>query len=101
MVFFATQSRPGPRGHLKNDQRRPTVSATPIGVTSIFGRQGEPMTTARASAEASPAENGEHPTTVRKVPADAAPTVHAVPVEHTEKPGKPVNVKSLPVRPGE
>lgn len=59
------------------------------------------MTTAKASAEASPAENGENPTTVRKVPSEAAPTVHAVPVEHAEKPGKPVNVKSLPVRPGE
>jgi DnaK suppressor protein len=59
------------------------------------------MTTARASTEASSVENGERPTTVRKVPAEAAPTVHAVPVEHTEKPGKPVNVKSLPVRPGE
>jgi DnaK suppressor protein len=68
---------------------------------AFFGRNGEPMTTAKASAEASAAENGERSTTVRKVPAEAAPTVHAVPVEHTEKPGKPVNVKSLPVRPGE
>ena len=59
------------------------------------------MTTARASAEASAAEDDDRPTTVRKVPAEAAPTVHAVPVEHTDKPGKPVNVKALPVRPGE
>ena len=59
------------------------------------------MTTAKASTEASPAENGDRPATVRKVPADAAPNVHAVPVEHAEKPAKPVDISTLPVRPGE
>jgi DnaK suppressor protein len=59
------------------------------------------MTTAKASTEASPAENGEGPATVRKVPADAAPNVHAVPVEHAEKPATPVDISTLPVRPGE
>ncbi|HZA71344.1 MAG TPA: TraR/DksA family transcriptional regulator [Propionibacteriaceae bacterium] len=59
------------------------------------------MTTAKASTEASTAENGDHPATVRKVPAEAAPNVHAVPVEHAEKPAKPVDISTLPVRPGE
>jgi DnaK suppressor protein len=59
------------------------------------------MTTAKASTEASTAENGDRPATVRKVPAEAAPNVHAVPVEHAEKPAKPVDISTLPVRPGE
>jgi DnaK suppressor protein len=59
------------------------------------------MTTAKASTEASPAGNGDGSTTVRKVPADAAPNVHAVPVEHAEKPSKPIDISTLPVRPGE
>jgi DnaK suppressor protein len=73
-------------------------------------RKGEPMTTAKSSAAATPAaENGGRTTNNRKGPAKvsakasakAAPTVHAVPVEHQDKPGKPMNPKSLPVRPGE
>jgi hypothetical protein len=63
------------------------------------------MTTAKSSAAASPAaENGGRTTTSRKATAKAAkaaPTVHAVPVDHQDKPGKPMNPKSLPVRPGE
>jgi RNA polymerase-binding transcription factor len=79
------------------------------------------MTTAKTSAAATPAaENGGRTTTNRKAPttkgsatkgqaskdaakasAKAAPTVHAVPVDHQDKPGKPMNPKSLPVRPGE
>ncbi|HJV13207.1 MAG TPA: TraR/DksA C4-type zinc finger protein [Propionibacteriaceae bacterium] len=64
------------------------------------------MTTAKSSAAASPAaENSGRTTTNRKAPAKAsakaAPTVHAVPVEHQDKPGKPMNPKSLPVRAGE
>ena len=79
------------------------------------------MTTAKSSAAATPAaENGGRTTTNRKAPttkgsstkgpatndtaqasAKAAPTVHAVPVDHQDKPGKPMNPKSLPVRPGE
>ena len=59
------------------------------------------MTTAKASTEASTAENGDRPATVRKVAADAAPNVHAVPVEHADKPAKPVDISTLPVRPGE
>ena len=59
------------------------------------------MTTAKASHEASATENGDRSTTVRKVPAKAAPTVHAVPVEHNDKPAKPVDIATLPVRPGE
>jgi DnaK suppressor protein len=68
------------------------------------------MTTAKSSAAATPAaENGDRTTNNRKRPAKvsakasakAAPTVHAVPVEHQDKPGKPMNPKSLPVRPGE
>ena len=79
------------------------------------------MTTAKSSAAASPAaENGGRTTSNRKAPttkgsatkgqaskdaakasAKAAPTVHAVPVDHQDKPGKPMNPKSLPVRPGE
>ncbi len=35
------------------------------------------------------------------LPAKAAPTVHAVEVEHAEKPVTPIEAKSLPVRPGE
>jgi DnaK suppressor protein len=34
-------------------------------------------------------------------PVKQAPAIHAVPVEHEEKPAKPINVKTLPVRPGE
>ena len=79
------------------------------------------MTTAKTSAAATPAaENGGRTTTNRKAPttkgsatkgpaskdaakasAKAAPTVHAVPVDHQDKPGNPMNPKSLPVRPGE
>jgi DnaK suppressor protein len=79
------------------------------------------MTTAKTSAAATPAaENGGRTTTNRKAPttkgsatkgqatkdaakasAKAAPTVHAVPVDHQDKPGKLMNPKSLPVRPGE
>jgi DnaK suppressor protein len=59
------------------------------------------MTTAKASTEASTAENGDRPATVRKAAADAAPSVHAVAVEHNDKPGKPVDIATLPVRPGE
>jgi DnaK suppressor protein len=79
------------------------------------------MTTAKSSAAATPAaENGGRTTRNRKAPttkgsatkgsatndtakasAKAAPTVHAVPVDHQDKPGKPMNPKSLPVRPGE
>jgi DnaK suppressor protein len=59
------------------------------------------MTTAKASTEASTAGNGDRPATVRKAPADAAPSVHAVPVEHSEKPAKPVDISTMPVRPGE
>jgi DnaK suppressor protein len=60
------------------------------------------MTTASASAEPAPAaDNRGRGSAVRKAAAKSAPTVHAVPVEHSEKPAKPVNVKSLPVRPGE
>jgi DnaK suppressor protein len=59
------------------------------------------MTTAKASTEASTAENGDRPATVRKVAADAAPNVHAVPVEHADKPAKPVDISTMPVRPGE
>jgi DnaK suppressor protein len=36
-----------------------------------------------------------------KASAKAAPAVHAVPVDHQDKPGKLMNPKSLPVRPGE
>jgi DnaK suppressor protein len=77
-------------------------------------RNGEPMTTAKSRAAATPAaENGGRSTTNRKgqtkapakapakASAKAAPTVHAVPVDHQDKPGKPMNPKSLPVRPGE
>jgi DnaK suppressor protein len=59
------------------------------------------MTTAKASTEASTDENGDRPATVRKAPADAAPNVLAVPVEHNEKPSKPIDPSTLPVRPGE
>ena len=60
------------------------------------------MTTAKSRAAATPAaENGGRTTINRKASAKAAPTVHAVPVEHEDKPTKPVNPKSLPVRPGE
>ena len=68
------------------------------------------MTTAKSRAAATPAaENGGRSTTNRKGPtkapakasAKAAPTVHAVPVDHQDKPGKPMNPKSLPVRDGE
>jgi DnaK suppressor protein len=61
------------------------------------------MTTAKSSAAATPAaENGGgRTTTSRKASSKAAPTVHAVPVEHQDKPVKPMNPKSLPVRPGE
>ena len=55
---------------------------TPVSDT-LVRRNGEPMTTAKASTEASPADIGDGPATVRKVPADAAPNVHAVPVEQT------------------
>jgi DnaK suppressor protein len=84
-----------------------------LSVTSTFSRaprNGESMTTAKSSAAATPAvENGGRTTTNRKAAtkaaakasAKAAPTVHAVPVEHQDKPGKPMNPKSLPVRPGE
>jgi DnaK suppressor protein len=62
---------------------------------------GEPMTTAKSRAAAdTAAENGGR-TTNRKAAAKAAPTVHAVPVDHQDKPAKPMNPKSLPVRPGE
>jgi DnaK suppressor protein len=65
------------------------------------------MTTAKSSAAASPAaENGGRTTTNRKATttkasAKAAPTVHAIPVEHQDNPSKPINPKSLPVRSGE
>ena len=59
------------------------------------------MTTAKASTEASAAENGDRPATVRKVPAEAAPTVHTVPLEHNDRPVLPVDISTLPVRPGE
>ncbi len=35
------------------------------------------------------------------VPAKAAPTVHAVEVEHADRASKPIDIASLPVRPGE
>ena len=57
------------------------------------------MTTAKASTEASTGENGDRPATVRK--ADAAPNVLAVAVEHHDKPTKPVDPATLPVRDGE
>jgi len=60
------------------------------------------MTTAKASAdEASATENGSRNTTTHNTPAKSAPAVHAVPVEHPDKPLKPINARSLPVRPGE
>ena len=60
------------------------------------------MTTAKSKAATTPAaENGGRTTTSRKASAKAAPTVHAVPVEHQDKPARPMNPKSLPVRPGE
>ena len=59
------------------------------------------MTTAKSRAAASPAAENGGRTTSRKASAKAAPTVHAVPVEHQDKPAKPMNPKSLPVRPGE
>ena len=59
------------------------------------------MTTAKASeVEASATTNGGSGT-ARRAPARSAPTVHAVPVEHAEKPSKAVDVNELPVRPGE
>jgi RNA polymerase-binding transcription factor len=59
------------------------------------------MTTAKSRAAANPAAENGGRTTNRKASAKAAPTVHAVPVEHQDKPAKPMNPKSLPVRPGE
>ncbi len=60
------------------------------------------MTTAKSRAATTPAaENGGRTSTSRKASTKAAPTVHAVPVEHQDKPAKPMNPKSLPVRPGE
>ncbi len=38
---------------------------------------------------------------VNSVEPSSAPAIHAVAVEHTEKPAKVVDPKSLPVRPGE
>jgi len=105
---------------LKKLLLRPTVSAS-LPPQQCRPRNGESMTTAKTSAAATPAaENGGRTTTNRKAPttkgsatkgpaskdaakasAKAAPTVHAVPVDHQDKPGKPMNPKSLPVRPGE
>jgi DnaK suppressor protein len=60
------------------------------------------MTTAKSRAAGTPAaENGGRTTTSRRASAKAAPTVHAVPVEHQDRPAKPMSPKSLPVRPGE
>lgn len=59
------------------------------------------MTTAKASADAPATTNGSHTGATGPAPARSAPTVHAVPVEHVEKPTKPLNAKALPVRPGE
>lgn len=38
---------------------------------------------------------------VNPVEPSSAPAIHAVPVEHAEKPFKPVDPKTLPVRPGD
>ena len=53
--------------------------------------------------EASATENGSrHHDDRARLPAEAAPTVHAVPVEHAEKARQAGrHLKSLPVRPGE
>jgi DnaK suppressor protein len=69
----------------------------------LASRNEECMTTAKTSAEDVPAaenggrRNGRSSSTTTK----AAPNVRTLAVEHEEKPHKPVNVQSLPVRPGE
>ena len=58
------------------------------------------MATVKATAADTPAVTNGGPALSSK-PVKQAPAIHAVPVEHAEKPAKPINVKTLPVRPGE
>ena len=50
------------------------------------------MATAKATAAGNPAGNNGGPSPVRK-PVKQAPAIHAVPVEHADKPVKPINAK--------
>jgi DnaK suppressor protein len=60
------------------------------------------MTTAKATAaEGSAVAGSGSSLTAEQAGTRRPPTIRAVPVEHDEKPVKPVNVAALPVRPGE
>ncbi len=59
------------------------------------------MSTVNASADEASAANAGGRGTTRPTPTRTAPTVHAVPVEHVDRPVKHVDAGDLPVRPGE
>jgi DnaK suppressor protein len=59
------------------------------------------MTTAKAAAAEGSAVAGGPSLTPDQGGARRPPAIRAVPVEHEEKPVKPVDVQALPVRPGE
>jgi DnaK suppressor protein len=78
-----------------------SAAATPAAANGGRTTTNRKATTARGSATKDPTTNDPTTTDAAKDSAKAPPTVHAVPVDHQDKPGKPMNPKSLPVRPGE
>jgi DnaK suppressor protein len=59
------------------------------------------MTTAKATAADGSAVAGSGSSLTADQAVRRPPVIRAVPVEHDEKPAKPVDVQALPVRPGE
>jgi DnaK suppressor protein len=59
------------------------------------------MTTAKATAAEGSAVAGSGTSLADQTATRRPPVIRAVPVEHEEKPVKPVDVQALPVRPGE
>jgi DnaK suppressor protein len=80
----------GNGGRTTSNRKAPTTKGSATKRTTTKGPAAKDTTTKDTTTK-----------DTAKASAKAAPTVHAVPVDHQDKPGKLMNPKSLPVRPGE